>query len=67
MGESWPDRTRAVIVAPQNEANAKALEHEQMGNATEGNRLRMFGRMNGIENGLIEVSRQLQELRDRAK
>ncbi|HTE83953.1 MAG TPA: hypothetical protein VK821_04410 [Dehalococcoidia bacterium] len=67
MGESWPDRIRDAIVAPQLEANEEALKHEQMGDATEGNRVRMFGRMNGIENGLIELSRQLQELRDKAK
>jgi len=43
------------------------LKHEQMGNATEGTRLRQFGRFNGIEDGLIELSRQLQELRDMRK
>jgi len=58
----WPDRIRTEMVAPQVDANRKAAELERKGKGADALTLRIFGRLNGIENGLVALSEQLEEM-----
>ena len=59
--ESWPERIRQAMVAPQNEANRQAQTLEHAGQGSQAATLRLFGRLNGIEDALIALSEQIEE------
>lgn len=61
--DDWPQRIRAAIVTPQTLANEEAGKTERKGRPQEAITLRLFGRLNGIEDGLIELSMQIEDLR----
>ncbi len=61
MGLSWPSHIRTAMSAAQNVANLEAMKHEGADGDELGFRLRVLGRLNAIEDALIELSKQIEE------
>jgi hypothetical protein len=59
---SWPDQVKNAMVRPQLHANHQAEKYEATGDVDKGFRVRVFGRINGIEDALIVLSQQLEEM-----
>lgn len=61
MGMSWSSHIRTAMSAAQSVANLEAMKHEGAEGDELGFRLRILGRLNGIEDALIELSKQIEE------
>jgi hypothetical protein len=61
VGLSWPSHIRTAMSAAHNVANLEAMKHEGVDGDELGFRLRVLGRLNGIEDALIELSKQIEE------
>ncbi|HEU5214157.1 MAG TPA: hypothetical protein VFU30_01315 [Gaiellaceae bacterium] len=61
MHQSWPNRIRTEMSAQQNLANREAEKYEADGDSEAGFRLRVVGRLNGIEDALVLLSTQIEE------